>query len=66
MKCVGTPGSANWGTYTPDANGICRDCGRTFGWHAGQGCFSPTSTGMPAPQEALPDQLALFASGSPR
>lgn len=50
MRRVGTKGEANWGTYTPDPDGICHDCGRDFGGHAGTSCFAPGVSGLPAPR----------------
>jgi hypothetical protein len=37
--------------YRPGTDGICLNCGRTIGWHAGYKCFPPDRPGMPAPVE---------------
>lgn len=50
MRRVGTKGSADWGSYSPDADGICHDCGRDFGGHAGKGCFAPNAKGLAEPR----------------
>jgi hypothetical protein len=49
-----TPGSADWGTFKPDRDGVCVVCSRTVAWHAGTGCYSPTATGMPRPVPLSP------------
>lgn len=47
---LGTPGRADWGTYKPDPDGLCHDCGRDFGGHAGRGCFAPNASGLAPPR----------------
>ena len=34
-------------TFNPTKSGVCVNCGRKIGWHAGTRCFPVTTSGMP-------------------
>jgi len=48
--------------YTPDALGMCRRCGRSWGAHAGRSCFPP---GEPGADEISARWVAETGSGFP-
>ena len=33
--------------FKPNGKGVCQQCGRDIGWHAGTRCYPPDATGMP-------------------
>jgi hypothetical protein len=35
------------GNFKPDSIGVCLNCGREIGWHAGTKCFGPDTKGIP-------------------